>query len=75
MMPIVNGLEEQYRGEIVFIYAHAADSATGQAAFEQLSLPGHPSYVIFDANQVERFRTFGIVPDAQLIEGIRLVLG
>lgn len=68
MRPIVNGLEEQFGDRMAFVYTNAATD--GQEAFEALSLPGHPSYVIFNADNEEVYRTFGVVEEAQLRSAI-----
>lgn len=62
----MNGLQEQYTGEIEFVYLNAADNAEGQSAFEQLALPGHPSIVIFDAEGNELYRGFGTFEESVL---------
>lgn len=73
MQPIVNRLEELYDNEIAFIALNAADDDTGQAAFESIGLPGHPSYVIFRADGTEHYRGFGLLGEEQLIEAIESV--
>jgi len=74
MRPIVDGLQETYDGQMIFVYLNAGDSADGQAIFESLGLPGHPSYVIFSTGGDEQFRSFGIVEDITLIDAIGDVL-
>ena len=61
MTPIVNGLESEFRTNILFLYLNAADAAEGQRTFEALYLPGHPSFVIFQPDGREVYRGFGIV--------------
>lgn len=61
MTPIVNGLEDEFVDQVVFMYLNALDSADGQRTFESLNLPGHPSYVLFTPDGVEVHRSFGIV--------------
>lgn len=62
-MPVVNRLEEEYSPDIAFEYLNALDSGTGQAAFNQLGLRGHPAIVIFDADGQEILRAFSIEED------------
>lgn len=61
MMPIVNGLEAAFGNEMAFLYMNAVDDAEGQKAFDSLSLPGHPGYVIFTPAGKELYRSFGVV--------------
>jgi thioredoxin-like negative regulator of GroEL len=55
MAPIVDGLEEQYREQIVFkrINANADDGPTIARAYR---IPGHPTTILFDqeGNEVQR---------------------
>lgn len=74
MRPIVDGLQEEYDGQITFAYLNAKDGESGQAIFESLNLPGHPSYVIFTPDGTEQYRSFGIVEDVTLIDAIDEVL-
>ncbi len=74
MRPIVDGLQETYSNQMTFEYLDAEDNGVGQAIFEILSLPGHPSYVIFQPDGEELFRSFGIVDDAILIDEIEAVI-
>lgn len=73
MRPIVDGLQEQYDGKVSFVYLNAFDGAEGEAAFRALSLLGHPSYVIFTADGVERFRKVGAVAESALVEALEAV--
>ncbi|MBE0689779.1 MAG: hypothetical protein IH587_06615 [Anaerolineae bacterium] len=61
MTPIVNGLEADMGDRIVFRYWNALDGADGQQTFEALLLPGHPAFVIFDAEGQETYRAFGAI--------------
>ncbi len=70
MMPIVNGLEAAFGNEMAFLYMNAVDDAEGQKAFDSLSLPGHPSYVIFTPAGEELYRSFGILREHNLQEAI-----
>ena len=74
MMPIVNGLETAFGNEIAFVYLNAADNAEGQQAFESLSLPGHPGYVILIPAGEELYRSFGIMREDSLQSAIENAL-
>lgn len=69
MQPIVDGLQAGSTG-VTFRYLNARDGADGQAAFERLNLPGHPSFVVFDASGAETFRAFGIVAESDLRDAL-----
>lgn len=60
MQPAVRRLEEQYGDQVAFEYINA-ESERGAPLFRQLTLPGHPSYVLFSTDGKETFRTFGVV--------------
>ena len=70
MIPIVNGLEAEFGNEVAFLYLNAADNAEGQQAFESLSLPGHPGYVILTQAGDELYRSFGIMREDSLQSAI-----
>ncbi|MEL6403336.1 MAG: hypothetical protein AAFV98_01710 [Chloroflexota bacterium] len=53
---------------------NANDGAEGQSAYEQLTLPGHPSIVIFDAEGNEVYRGFGIFEEDILAEAVQELL-
>jgi hypothetical protein len=74
MTPIVNGLEEEFGGKVAFLYMNAADGGEGQRAFERLSLPGHPSYLLFAADGRELYRGFGLIEAETLYEAINASL-
>lgn len=74
MISIVNGLEAEFDDEVVFLYMNAVDGGEGQQAFESLSLPGHPSYVIFVPPGEELYRSFGIVSEDRLQGAIESAL-
>lgn len=61
MTPIVHGLENEFRDQVIFVSLNALDGADGQRAFESLNLPGHPACVLFASDGVEVYRAFGIV--------------
>jgi hypothetical protein len=66
MQPIVHRLQAEFEPDVVFMELNAADGDEGERIFNALVLPGHPSYVIYNAAGEEVYRTFGIVPAAQL---------
>lgn len=70
----MHGLEEQFNTNVAFVWLNAADGAAGQAAYEQLTLPGHPSIVIFDATQEEAYRGFGNFDEEILAAEIMAIL-
>ncbi len=74
MQPIVNGLQETYTDQIAVVMLNARDGRDGEAAFNALNLPGHPSILVFDESGNETFRQFGIVPEETLIAAIARVL-
>lgn len=74
MRPIVDGLNGEYGEQVSFVYLNAADRGEGQAAYESLSLPGHPSSVIFTSDGQEAYRGFGVVDEGVLREQIEAVL-
>lgn len=74
MMPIVDGFEDEYGDQITFERLNALDNGVGQATFNQLQLPGHPSFVLFSAGGTEVWRGFGQQEASLLENAIRDVL-
>ncbi|MBI5670784.1 MAG: hypothetical protein HZC41_22550 [Chloroflexi bacterium] len=74
MRPIVDGLQAEFGDRVSFVYFNASDGGDGQALYEQLALPGHPSYAIFTPDGTESYRGFGIVAEAVLRENIEAAL-
>ena len=74
MQPIVNGLEEEFGTEFAFLQFSAQDGAEGEAYFQQLGLPGHPSIVIFTADGQRTYQGLGIVDDELLRQEIMQAL-
>jgi hypothetical protein len=70
MTPIVNGLQAEFIGDVLFVYFNATDQAQGERAFRQSGLPGHPSYVIFQPDGHELYRQIGVVEEQVLREAI-----
>ncbi len=74
MQPIVNGLEEQFKGDVAFRQFNATES-DGRPVFDRYRLRGHPSYVILDRDGKEAWRYTGELTRGTLDEAIRKVLG
>jgi hypothetical protein len=53
-------------GSAEIVYLNAIDGDAGERAFAQLSLPGHPGFVVFDAEGRETYRAVGIVEADEL---------
>ena len=74
MQPIVNGLQEEYNEEVSFVSLNAQDGEDGEAIFQSLGLPGHPSIVIYSPDGTELYRRFGIVMfdelDTKLVDAL-----
>jgi hypothetical protein len=75
MLPIVNGLKEQYREQMAFVLLNAGDEAEGETAFKSLRLGGHPASLIFASDGEELFRELGSVTETNLVEAISQALG
>lgn len=75
MKPVVNGLEAEFSGTVLFLYVDAADDKIGLPAFQRLRLPGHPGYVIFRPDGTEVYRGLSILPAdtlrSALLEGLK----
>lgn len=57
----MNGLQDEYSDNVTFVSLNARDGADGEAIFQSLGLPGHPSIVIYMPDGEEIYRQFGIV--------------
>lgn len=73
MQPTVRGLQDTYGDQVAFQIIDAT-STEGAAWFAQLALPGHPGYVLFNADGEEVFRTFGVVEMAILEKPLQALL-
>ena len=69
MAPIVDGLQETFGEEMLFV-ALNADEGNGEILFRRLSLPGHPSFVIFSTDKTESYRAIGVFKDNRLHDAI-----
>ena len=74
MQPIVNGLEGEFGTEVEFLQFNAQDGAEGEAYFQQLGLPGHPSIVIFSTDGREIYQGLGTIDEDLLRQEITQVL-
>lgn len=70
MQPIVNGLQEEYGERVEFIDLNARDGADGERLFDQLGLPGHPSFVLYSTDGHHTYLGIGIVLEQQLRQEI-----
>lgn len=73
MMPIVNGLEEEFEGQIAF-EQHNAGTPDGRAVMEALSARGHPSYAIVDLDGDVLWMSTGQLPAEMLRQAITLYI-
>ena len=72
MQPIVSGLEDEYKGKVNFLYLNA--TAEGRSMYDSLSLPGHPSTLVFKVTGQESFRAFGILETDQIRDELERVI-
>ncbi|HEC23796.1 MAG TPA: hypothetical protein ENI95_12860 [Chloroflexi bacterium] len=70
MQPIVDGIEEQYGGQIDVLRLNALDGEQGEAAFRFYALRGHPSLVLVQPDGEAIWVRVGIVPRETLEEVI-----
>ena len=61
MTPIVNGLEQEYGGQIV-VQRINAEQGDGPAIMREYRILGHPTLLIFDSQQQEVHRLIGPQP-------------
>jgi hypothetical protein len=71
MQPIVDRLEVTFGDGLQVERLNAVDGDIGQAAFESLRLPGHPSVVLFLPDGTEQIRLFGVVSKETLMQEIQ----
>lgn len=57
----MNGIQDEYSDSVTFVSLNAQDGADGEAIFQSLGLPGHPSIVVYTTDGKEIYRRFGIV--------------
>lgn len=70
MQPIVNRLEDNYQTQVTFLQFNALDDAEGEQLFTQLSLPGHPSILIYNEEGNQVYRGIGIIDEGRLEQEI-----
>jgi len=71
MRPIVDGLGEEYRQQVDFVYLNAADRAQGQAAYEAYGLRGHPAFVWVEPSGAVGWKRIGEMSADTLEQAIR----
>jgi hypothetical protein len=72
MQPVVNRLEDEYSNQATVVSLDA--KGDGEAAFEELFLPGHPSIVLFDSDGNEVYRGVGVIEESQLRQELDMLL-
>jgi hypothetical protein len=73
MMPIVNGLEEEFSGRVAVVQLDAA--LKGNAALQsQWGLRGHPTFALLDSNGEVVQTLFGSYPESNLRRAMESVL-
>ncbi|MBP8107671.1 MAG: hypothetical protein KAZ38_08655 [Caldilineaceae bacterium] len=65
MLPIVNGLETDYKGQLAFEQIDA-NQEIGQQRMRDYGLRGHPSYVIIDAKGAILWSATGQLPEEMI---------
>lgn len=73
MTPIVNGLEEEFEGQVSAIQLNALVEANALLQ-SQWSLRGHPTFALIDANDGVVGRFFGPQPETTLREAMASVI-
>jgi hypothetical protein len=74
MAPVVNRLEEQFAGRVVFKRLNALDGGLGEQAFHASELRGHPGYVLLAAGGAEAWRGVGTQREEDLTSALRAAL-
>jgi protein-disulfide isomerase-like protein with CxxC motif len=69
MVPIVNGLDEEFEGKMSVIQLNAAVEANEKLQ-NQWGLRGHPTFALVDANDSVVQLLFGPQPEAVLREAM-----
>ena len=67
-------LTAEYSDRVTFRALNAQDGGEGQNLFASVRLPGHPGYVIYNGNQIEIYRGFGVIAEADLRQAIETAL-
>ena len=71
-MPIVNGLEDEFRGQVA-VRRLDADEGTNSQLQREYGVQGHPSFVVLDGNGAVVDRFFGPQDEATLRAAIATV--
>jgi thioredoxin-like negative regulator of GroEL len=74
MRPIVDGLEEAYRGQLVVKRINANEGA-GPALMQAYRIPGHPTILIFNREGEEIRRIIGPQPAEAIETVLQEILG
>jgi thiol-disulfide isomerase/thioredoxin len=73
VQPIVDGLQDEYEDDALFLAYDARDEDEGQPYFDTLGLRGHPALLLYDAEGEEVWRMVGVVEESELrarLEGV-----
>jgi thioredoxin-like negative regulator of GroEL len=73
MMPIVDGLSEEFEGQVSVVQLNAAQEANARMQ-NQWGLRGHPSFAVLDANGSIVQQFFGPQPAATLREAMESII-
>jgi thioredoxin-like negative regulator of GroEL len=73
MMPIVNGLDEEFEGKVSTVQLNAAEEANAMLQ-NQWGLRGHPTFALVDANDSVVQLFFGPQPEAVLREAMETLV-
>jgi thioredoxin-related protein len=67
--PIVDGIEDEHTGELVVLRVNVQDPA-GQALAEEYGFRATPTFIFFDAQGEELWRSVGSLDAAQVAESL-----
>jgi thioredoxin-like negative regulator of GroEL len=74
MTPIVNGLGEEFEGQVVVVQLDAGQKDNAELQ-SQLDLRGHPTFVVLDGQDLVVQRFIGPQTEAALRQAIASVAG
>lgn len=74
MVPVVDGLEDKYIGEIE-VQRKDASGGAGLDVFRSYSLRGHPAYVLLQPSGEVVWTGLGVLPIEMLDNQVQAVLG
>jgi len=72
MMPIVNGLQEEFEGRVSTHQLDASEAANAKLQSD-LGLRGHPSFAVLDADSQVSERFFGPLTEVVLRQAMEAV--